>query len=170
MEKKTIKISLLLFSAILICATIDLILSYNYFLNNPELFIKNEGNIEFINFLIKGEFPITNILKIIISLPLLLFILSWFDAVKKFIYPSEYLLNIVENIGRYSTISVSLFFCVLYIFSGFTWYDHPGLSINSLLPIIEKMINTTTGLIMFILFIITCYILTCEIRFKTYTV
>ena len=76
MEKKTIKISLILFTAILICASIDLILSYNIFLNNPELFIENEGNKEFINFLLKGEFPFNNIFKIIISFPLLLFILS----------------------------------------------------------------------------------------------
>ena len=170
MEKNTIKISLILFTAILICAFIDLILSYNIFLNNPELFIENEGNKEFINFLIKGEFPFNNIIKIIISFPLLLFIFSWFDIVKKFIHPSENIINIVENIGRFSTILVSLFFCVLYIFSGFTWYDSPDLSLNIFLPIIEKLINTTTGLVMFILFIITCYILVSEIRIKTYDV
>lgn len=170
MEKKTIKISLILFIAILICASFDLILSYSYYINNPEIFIENEENIEFVKFLQKGAFPIQNLFKIGIILPILLFILSWFDIIKRFIHPTENFIILIENIGRYSTILVSLFFCILYIFSGLTWYDSSQFSIHIFLSIIEKMINTSIGLVMFILFITTCYILISEIKVKTYNI
>ncbi len=170
MEKKTIKISLILFIAIIICASLDLILSYNYYIDNPKIFIENEENIEFVKFLQKGEFPILNTFKIAIIFPLLLFILSWFDIIKRFIHPTENYIKLVENIGRYLTIFISLFFCILYIFSGLTWYDSSHFSMHIFLSIIEKMINSSIGLVMFILFITTCYILISEIKVKSYNI
>jgi hypothetical protein len=168
MDKKTIKISLILFIAILICSSIDLILSYNFYINKPKIFIENEENIEFVKYLQKGSFPIKNTLKIAIILPILLFILSWFDIIKRFIQPTENFIKFIQIIGRYLTIFISLFFCILYIFSGLTWYDSSQLSMHIFLSIIEKMINTSIGLVMFILFITTCYILISEIKIKSY--
>jgi len=168
MEKRTIKISLILFIAILLCASFDLILSYNYYLQNPRAFIENEGNIEFVNFLQEGVFPFYNLFKIVIIFPILLFILSWFDILKRFISSTENLINLIEKTGRYLTILISLFFCILYIFSGFTWYDSSNFSMHIFLSIIENMINTSVGFVMFLLFVITCYILVCEIRVKVY--
>jgi hypothetical protein len=170
MEKKTIKISLILFIAILSCASFDLILSYNYYLQNPEIFIENEANIEFVNYLQEDVFPLYNIFKMAIMFPILLFILSWFDLLKRFISPTENIITIIEKTGRYSTILISLFFCTLYIFSGFTWYDSPNFSMNIYLSIIEKMINTSVGFVMFLLFAITCYILVSEIKINSYKI
>ena len=170
MEKKTLKISLILFIAILSCAFIDLILSYNYYLNYPDLFIENEMNIEFVKYLQKGIFPINNFIKIMIIFPLLLFILSWFDIIKKFLHKDENFVNLIEKTGRYSTILISLFFCILYIFYGFTWYDSSKYSIQIFLSVIEKLINTSVGFVMFILFIMTCFILISEIRIKSYNI
>jgi len=115
-----------------------------------------------------GAIPIINIIKLVISLPILLFILSWFDLLKNFINNNEYLMKYLENIGRFSTIIISLLFCILYLFSGFTWYDNSIFSFNTILSIIEILINSSVGLVMFILFIISFYILVSEIRFKTY--
>ena len=122
MEKKTVKISLILFLAILFCAFFDLILSYNYYLYNPEIFIDSEMNVEFVNFLQKGLIPINNFFRIILIFPILLFILSCFDILKKFINKDENLIILIEKIGRITIILVSFFFCMLYLFSGFTWY------------------------------------------------
>lgn len=168
MEKNTIKISLIIFAALLISSSIDLILSYNYYLINPKRFFEFEGNTEFVNFLKNGAIPIINIIKLVITLPILLFILSWFDLLKNFINNNEYLMKYLENIGRFSTIIISLLFCILYLFSGFTWYDTSIFSFNTILSIIEILINSSVGLVMFILFIISFYILVSEIRFKTY--
>jgi len=169
MEKKTIKISLLIFAAILLSSSIDLILSYNYYINYPQRFLEFEGNIEFVNYLRNGAIPVNNIIKILISLPLILFILSWFDIIKKFINSNEYFMMFLENIGRFTAMLISLLFCVLYLFSGFTWYDSSFFSINIILSFIEILINTFVGFVMFILFVISFYILVSEIKIKSYT-
>jgi hypothetical protein len=166
MEKNTIKISLLIFAALLLSSSIDLILSYNYYIINPERFFEFEGNTEFVNYLKNGAIPINNIIKFVISLPIILFILSWFDLLKNFINNDEYLMKYLENIGRFSTIIISLLFCILYLFSGFTWYDNSIFSFNNILSIIEILINISVGLVMFLLFIISFYVLFSEIRVK----
>lgn len=68
---------------LLFCAVVDLTLSYNYFLQKSEIFVHTESNVEFVNFLTKGDFPSLNFIKFIVALPLLLFILSWFDVVRE---------------------------------------------------------------------------------------
>ncbi len=166
MEKNTIKISLILFFVILICATFDLALSYNYYLENPTHFIDKEGNTEFVSFLQEGVFPFYNLFRISIMFPILLFILSWFDILRRFINPSEIIVNLVEKIGRYLTITISLFFCFLYIFSGLTWYDSKTFNMNILLSVIENIINKSVGLVLFLLFTITIYVLVTEVRFN----
>ena len=170
MKNNTIKISLILFTIILICATFDLILSYNFYLENPKYFIENEGNTEFVYFLQNGIIPIYNIFRISIMLPILLFILSWFDILRKFINPTDKIAGIIEKSGRYLTIIISIFFCFLYIFSGLTWYDSPSMNMNGFISLIEKSINSSIGIVMFLLFTITIYILIIEIRVNNYKI
>ncbi len=155
-EKRTIKISLIIYIALLLTATLDLALSYNYYLSEPEIFISNESNIEFVKFLTQGEFPTNNFLKFILALPILLFLLSWFDVIHENM--NNKTMNFIENFGRTTTLAIPSLFCVSYSFSGFTWYTNSQL-IHNILTIIHTMINSTIMIVLLSLIMLTIFLL-----------
>ena len=68
----------------------------------------------------EGDFPFNNFIKFIIGLPLLLFILSWFDILHESI--SSNTMFYIERFGRAFTLAVPSLFCISYSCSGVTWY------------------------------------------------
>jgi hypothetical protein len=145
-----------MYSVLLFCAVVDLTLSYNYFLSKTEIFINNESNIEFVNFLIEGDFPINNFIKFIIGLPLLLFILSWFDALHESICSNT--MFFIERFGRILTLAVPSLLCISYSCSGFTWYTDSQV-IYDILSVVETMITSSIMLVLCSLFLLTFYLL-----------
>jgi hypothetical protein len=145
-----------MYSALLFCALVDLTLSYNYFLDETEIFVNNESNIEFVNFLIEGDFPFNNFIKFIIGLPLLLFILSWFDILHESI--SSNTMFFIERFGRTLTLAVPSLFCISYSCSGFTWYMDSKF-IYDILSLVKTLINSSIMIVLFSLFFLTFYLL-----------
>ena len=139
----------------MICAVVDLMLSYNYFLYNGELFVSTESNVEFVRFLMTGDFPFHNFIKFIIALPLLLFVLSWFDMLHENIRSAPMLF--IERFGRIFTVAIPSFFCISYSCSGFTWYSNSPI-IYDILTMIESMIHSSMMIVVVSLFLLTFYL------------
>ena len=137
------------------CAVVDLTLSYNYFLHETKVFVTMESNVEFVDFLTKGDFPYLNFMKFIMALPLLLFILSWFDVVRESIRGTS--MFYLERFGRMITCAIPGLFCVSYSFSGFTWYTNSHL-LYDVLSIVGTMINGSILIVLFSLFLLTFYL------------
>ncbi len=138
------------------CAVVDLVLSYNFFLHQTSVFVTTESNLEFVNFLTKGDFPFLNVMKFIMALPLLLFILSWFDAVRENIRDSS--MFYLERCGRIFALAIPGLFCVSYSFSGFTWYTQSRL-LYDVLSIVGTLINGSILIVLCSLFLLTFYLL-----------
>jgi len=145
-----------MYSVLLFCAVVDLTLSYNYFLSETEIFVNTESNVEFVNFLTDGDFPYHNFIKFIIALPLLLFILSWFDILHESI--SSNTMFFIERFGRILTLAIPSLFCISYSCSGFTWYTNSQF-IYDILSLVETMINGFIMIVLFSLFLLTFYLL-----------
>jgi hypothetical protein len=155
-EKRTIKISIILYSALLFCAVVDLSLSYNYFIHESETFLHAESNVEFVHFLTEGNFPLQNFIKFIIAFPLLLFILSWFDIVRENI--SSTAMFFLERFGRTFALAIPSLFCISYSCSGFTWYTNSSV-IYDILSLVGTLINGSIMMVLFSLFLLTLYLL-----------
>ena len=145
-----------MYAALLSCAVIDFALSYNYYLTNTSVFVNSESNIEFVNFLTQGTFPFNNCIKFILALPLLLFLLSWFDAIHENINNSA--MSILERSGRIFTIAIPCLFCVSYSVSGFTWYTNSQV-IYEILSVIEILIHGSILFTIVLLFLLTVSLL-----------
>jgi hypothetical protein len=154
-ERRTIRLSLIIYAVLLICAVVDLALSYNFFLQDTKVFITTETNSEFVDFLTKGDIPILNIVKFLIAFPLLLFILSWFDILRENI--GSHTMVVIERIGRALTVAVPSFFCVSFSCSGFTWYTNSGF-IYDILSMVETMIQSSIMIVTCRLFLLTFYL------------
>jgi len=109
-----------------------------------------------VNFLTKGIFPFQNFIKFIIALPLLLFILSWFDLLHDSI--SSNIMIFIERFGRTLTLAIPSLFCISYSCSGFTWYTNSQF-IYDILSVVETMINDFIIIVLFSLFLLTFYLL-----------
>lgn len=144
-----------MYSALLFCAILDLTLSYNYFLNETDIFVNNESNVEFVNFLMEGDFPLHNFIKFTLGLPLLLFVLSWFDIIHECICSNT--MFYFERFGRTVTLAVPSLFCILYSCSGFTWYTDSQI-IYDILSLVETLINSSILIVLFSLFCLTFYL------------
>lgn len=131
---------------------VDLTLSYNYFLSETEIFVNTESNIEFVNFLTDGDFPTHNVIKFIIALPLLLFLLSWFDVLREIMNSNT--MFFIERFGRTFTVVIPSLFCISYSFSGFTWYTNSQF-IYHILSVVETMIYGSIMIVLFCLFLLT---------------
>ncbi len=145
-----------MYVALLGCGVIDLVLSYNYYVVDTQNFIRTESNIEFVHFLTQGAFPIQNALKFLLAFPLLLFLLSWFDALGENLRGSA--LSFVERCGRIVTLVIPGLFCVSYCFSGFTWYTNSQI----IYQVLTSIGTTIQGLIMIdllLLFLLTASLL-----------
>lgn len=154
-ERRTIKLSLIIYAVLLTCAVVDLILSYNYFLQDTEVFCSTETNSEFVDFLTKGDIPVLNIMKFLIAFPLLLFILSWFDVLRENIGSTT--MGVIERVGRALTIAVPSFFSISYSCSGFTWYTNSGF-IYDILSVVETMIQSSIMIVTCCLFLLTFFL------------
>lgn len=144
-----------MYSVLLFCAVVDLILSYNFFLNKTEIFVNNESNIEFVNFLIKGDFPLLNFIKFMLGFPLLLFVLSWFDILHENIYNNT--MFFIERFGRTMVLAVPSLFCISYSFSGFTWYIDSHF-LYDILSLVKTLIHSSIMIVLFSLFLLTLYL------------
>lgn len=144
-----------MYSILLFCAFIDLALSYNYFLHDADFFLTSESNVEFVHFLKQGDFPFQNFLKFILALPLLLFILSWFDLLHESIRSNT--MVYIERFGRIATLAIPSFFCVSYSFSGFTWYMNSHV-LYDILSLLGTMINGFIMIVLLTLFLLTFYL------------
>lgn len=145
-----------MYFALLFCAALDLTLSYNYYLYYSEIFVNNESNTEFVKFLTEGDFPFLNFIKFIIILPILLFILGWFDILRESI--NSKIMYYFERFGRFSTLTIPSLFCVSYSFSGFTWYTSSQF-IYEVLSVVNSLINGFIMIVLFSLFFLTVYLL-----------
>lgn len=112
----------MVYMALLVCALVDLTLSYTYFLSDPEVFLSTKVNTEFITFLEQGDFLVTNFMKFIFAFPLLLFILSWFDVLHDNLASQSLIYG--ERCGRFFTVAIPCLFCISYSVSGMTWYTN----------------------------------------------
>jgi hypothetical protein len=152
--------------ALLLCAIVDLTLSYNFFLNETEIFVTTESNVEFVNFLTEGNVPVQNLIKFIIALPLLLFIFSWFDILHESI--SNTTMFFIERFGRIFTVAIPSLFCISYSCSGVTWYTNSHF-IYDILSVVETMINSSIMIVLFSLFSLTLYLLINSLSFMRST-
>jgi hypothetical protein len=152
--------------ALLLCAVVDLTLSYNFFLNETEIFVTTESNVEFVNFLTEGNVPVQNLIKFIIALPLLLFIFSWFDILHESI--SNTTMFFIERFGRIFTVAIPSLFCISYSCSGVTWYTNSHF-IYDILSVVETMINSSIMIVLFSLFSLTLYLLINSLSFMRST-
>ncbi len=145
-----------MYLALLLCALVDLTLSYNYYVSDAEVFVTSESNIEFVRFLTQGYFPFNNVLKFVLALPLLLFLLSWFDIFHEHMQDTP--LFFLERVGRMFTLAIPGLFCVSYSFSGVTWYTNAPV-IYDILAVVETMIQGVTMVVVCTLFLLTLYLL-----------
>jgi len=145
-----------MYAVLVMCAVVDLALSYNYFLSNTENFINTESNVEFVKFLIQGDFPFHNFIKFIIAFPLLLFLLSWFDVFHESIRSKP--MFFIERFGRTFTLAIPSLFCISYSCSGFTWYTNSHV-IYDILSVIDTMIHGSIMIMMCSLFLLTLFLL-----------
>ena len=145
-----------MYFALLCCAVVDLTLSYNYFLSETEIFVNTESNVEFVNFLTDGDFPAHNFIKFIIALPLLLFILSWFDVLRESM--SGNTMFFIERFGRAFTLAIPSLFCISYSCSGFTWYTNSQV-IYDILSVVETMIHGSIMIVIMFSFLANAYLL-----------
>lgn len=145
-----------MYVVLLLCAVVDLALSYNYFLSDTENFVNTESNVEFVKFLIEGDFPFHNFIKFIIAFPLLLFLLSWFDIFHESMRSTPMFL--VERFGRTFTLAIPSLFCVSYSFSGFTWYTNSHV-LYDILAVVDTMIQGSIMIVVCTLFLLTIYLL-----------
>lgn len=145
-----------MYTALLLCALVDLILSYNYYVYDTKIFVNSESNIEFVKFLTQGLFPFNNIIKFIFALPLLLFLLSWFDIFREHMAGTP--LFFIERFGRTFTLAIPSLFCVSYSFSGITWYTNSQV-IYDILSIVETMSHGSIMMVFCSLFLSTLYLL-----------
>ncbi len=152
--------------ALLLCAIVDLTLSYNFFLNETEIFVTTESNVEFVNFLTEGNVPVQNLIKFIIALPLLLFIFSWFDILHESINNTT--MFFIERFGRIFTVAIPSLFCISYSCSGVTWYTNSHF-IYDILSVVETMINSSIMIVLFSLFSLTLYLLINSLSFMRST-
>jgi hypothetical protein len=152
--------------ALLLCAIVDLTLSYNFFLNETEIFVTTESNVEFVNFLTEGNVPVQNLIKFIIALPLLLFIFRWFDILHESI--SNTTMFFIERFGRIFTVAIPSLFCISYSCSGVTWYTNSHF-IYDILSVVETMINSSIMIVLFSLFSLTLYLLINSLSFMRST-
>jgi hypothetical protein len=155
-----------MYMALLLCAVVDLTLSYNFFLNETEIFVTTESNVEFVNFLTEGNVPVQNLIKFIIALPLLLFIFSWFDILHESI--SNTTMFFIERFGRIFTVAIPSLFCISYSCSGVTWYTNSHF-IYDILSVVETMINSSIMIVLFSLFSLTLYLLINSLSFMRST-
>ena len=155
-----------MYMALLLCAIVDLTLSYNFFLNETEIFVTTESNVEFVNFLTEGNVPVQNLIKFIIALPLLLFIFSWFDILHESI--SNTTMFFIERFGRIFTVAIPSLFCISYSCSGVTWYTNSHF-IYDILSVVETMINSSIMIVLFSLFSLTLYLLINSLSFMRST-
>ena len=145
-----------MYVVLVMCAVVDLALSYNYFLSNTENFINTESNVEFVKFLIQGDFPFHNFIKFIIAFPLLLFLLSWFDVFHESVRNKP--MFFIERFGRTFTLAIPSLFCVSYGCSGFTWYTNSHV-IYDILSVIDTMIHGSIMIMLCSLFLLTLFLL-----------
>jgi hypothetical protein len=145
-----------MYLALLLCAVVDFTLSYNYFLYDTEIFVNTESNVEFVNFLTEGDFPFHNFIKFIVALPLLLFILSWFDIFRESMRSNT--MFFIERFGRTFTLAIPSLFCISYSCSGFTWYTNSHV-IYDVLSVVETMIHSSIMIVLCSLFLLTLYLL-----------
>jgi len=155
-----------MYVALVLCAVVDLTLSYNYYVQDTEIFVTTESNVEFVNFLTEGDVPFHNLIKFIIPLPLLLFILSWFDILHESI--SNTTMFFIERFGRTFTLAIPSLFCISYSCSGFTWYTNSQF-IYDILSVVETMINSSIMIVLFSLFLLTLYLLVNSLSFMRST-
>jgi hypothetical protein len=156
LEKRTLKISLLMYLILLLCAVVDFTLSYHYYLHNTGTFVATETNSEFVAFLTTGHFPFNNFLKFILAFPLLLFLLSWFDIFRETL--NDTLLAYLERFGRTFTLAIPSFFSISYSISGFTWYANSKF-IYDILSILQTMIHASILIVLCTLFILSVFLL-----------
>lgn len=145
----------MMYAILLVCAVFDLALSYNYFLLDAETFLCTESNGELVNFLTCGAFPFHTFVKFLFALPILIFLLSWFDLLRENLTSRP--LYVVERFGRTLTLAIPSLFCVSYSFSGMTWYTNSQV-IYELLSIIETMTQGVILMVVFFLFLLTLYL------------
>lgn len=155
-----------MYAALLLCAVVDFSLSYNYYVYDTKIFVTSESNVEFVNFLTEGDFPVHNLIKFIIALPLLLFILSWFDLLHESM--SNTTMFFIERFGRTFTLAIPSLFCISYSCSGFTWYTNSQF-IYDILSVVETMINSSIMIVLFSLFLLTFYLLINSFSFMRST-
>jgi hypothetical protein len=135
---------------------VDLTLSYNYYINDVAVFVNTESNVEFVNFLTEGTFPFNNFIKFILAFPLLLFLLSWFDALHENI--NNHTISFIERFGRMFTVAIPGLFCVSYSVSGFTWYTNSQI-IYEFLSLVETLIHGFILITLVLLFLLTVFLL-----------
>lgn len=145
----------MVYMALLVGALVDLALSYNYFLSNPEVFLRSEANTEFITFLAQGAFPMHNFLKFMFAFPLLLFILSWFDVLHDNLASTA--LFYVERCGRFFTVAIPGIFCISYSISGMTWYTNAEI-LYEILSFLQTMTQGFILLVFALLFLLTFFL------------
>jgi hypothetical protein len=145
-----------MYLALLLCAFIDLTLSYNYYVSDTTVFVTSESNIEFVRFLTQGCFPFNNVIKFALALPLLLFLLSWFDIFHEHMQGTP--LCFLERFGRTFTLAIPGLFCVSYSISGMTWYTNAPV-IYDILSMLQTMIQGSTLIVVCSLFLLTVYLL-----------
>ncbi len=144
-----------MYMALLICALVDLVLSYNYFLSDPKVFLSTEINIEFISFLQQGDFPVHNFMKFIFAFPLLLFILSWFDVLHDNLASKS--MTYLERCGRSLTVAIPGLFCISYSVSGMTWYTNSEI-LYDILSFLQTMTQGVILFVFFFLFLLTFFL------------
>jgi hypothetical protein len=141
--------------ALLVGALVDLVLSYNYFLSNPEVFLSTEVNTEFINFVEQGDFPVNNLMKFIVAFPLLLFILCWFDVLHDNLASKS--MCYVERCGRFFTVAIPGLFCISYSVSGMTWYTNSEI-LYEILSFLQTITHGFIMLVFSLLFLLTFFL------------
>ncbi len=145
-----------MYVALLLCAVVDLALTYNYYVYDTEIFINSESNVELVRFLTQGHFPFNNFIKFTLALPLLLFLLSWFDIFRESMRSTP--MFFIERFGRTVTLAIPSLFCISYSFSGVTWYTNAQV-IYDILSVVEIMIRGSIMIVLFSLFLLTLFLL-----------
>lgn len=116
---------LFLCSLVIIVNSIDVLLSYTFFLQNPSTFIANEINQEAVQFFTTGSIPYLFILNILLHLLTIIIFLQWHHYIKNYkkqATSTNYIDPIITS-SKYLFIGSIMLYCFTRITGAMTWYD-----------------------------------------------
>lgn len=127
--------------SLIVVATIvfDLMISYKYYLHDPQTFIMYEATREAVSFFVDGAMPPMFMVSLF-AYPLLIYLGLWWFEHEKSKYPVGTTPSRIAADGKWVFVFAVLSTCFARISAGLTWYDGNTYIMNVVTYILQSMI------------------------------